>query len=402
MSENSDNNIDESKLDRETIIKLRGDAIGDTVYSKRFVLQTLLKFSNLEWSEEYEDDLCNLWDMTLDKDVCDFLLEVDFLSVASNSVTMYNNNNRFVEIVLGIIGNILSMKPDLKVTLEQLEQILCHLESEDPLILVQVMRILSGVVHNNDDLKFVDEQMVAKINFILANSLNRDLLMKTLYLMNVLTVNKLHYKHIDIELFSSVVKAYKTLMNNNDDDDDDDDDDDEQEYDTSENLEILSLYTTVLSNICCYADEHSNILEILKRNATNMVEEDFVVILEYFTCQFKLLPLTNQKESIICGIGDILRTLQVKFSNRFFRCFVEILAVLVSNGIPQEDTIFSNLPDTICYFIYKGTIEFIMDCLNDCGLDSKVLRTILTLLNKVEIEDDNFKNKVQMICERLT
>lgn len=34
------------------------------------------------WTESMETDLCTLWDMTLEKDIVEFLLENDFLKMA--------------------------------------------------------------------------------------------------------------------------------------------------------------------------------------------------------------------------------------------------------------------------------------------------------------------------------
>lgn len=59
----------------EDLEKIKGDSIGDTLYSSRFVLKTLIKLTNftssstLEQDEDFEKDLCILWDMTIEK-VC--------------------------------------------------------------------------------------------------------------------------------------------------------------------------------------------------------------------------------------------------------------------------------------------------------------------------------------------
>ncbi|CAG9856415.1 unnamed protein product [Phyllotreta striolata] len=121
----SRSNVDAGDLDEETIQKLRGDTIGDTLYSQSFVLKTLLQFSDGKWSEQFEEDLCFMWDMTLEKDVCKFLLDMSYPSLACNVVLHRRDDNRFVEIV-------------------------------------------------------IDDEFMEKICFILRNSINNDLLLKTL------------------------------------------------------------------------------------------------------------------------------------------------------------------------------------------------------------------------------
>lgn len=74
----------------ERLGELKGDAIGDTLFSERFVLKTLLHLSKLEKSleedEGFENDLCVLWDMTLETDVSKVLLEHSVLEVFSGLI----------------------------------------------------------------------------------------------------------------------------------------------------------------------------------------------------------------------------------------------------------------------------------------------------------------------------
>ncbi|XP_057654900.1 protein saal1 isoform X2 [Diorhabda carinulata] len=85
-NEQNPTNIDVTDLDEETVKKLRGDAIGDTLYSQSFVLKTLLKFSDLQWNDQVEEDLCFLWDMTVEKD-----LLLKFWSILSTLETKLKN-----------------------------------------------------------------------------------------------------------------------------------------------------------------------------------------------------------------------------------------------------------------------------------------------------------------------
>lgn len=64
-------NVDLNEIDAETQAKLKGDAIGDTLYSERFVLKTLMELKEHNGSkkieETFEHNLCLLWDQTIEK-----------------------------------------------------------------------------------------------------------------------------------------------------------------------------------------------------------------------------------------------------------------------------------------------------------------------------------------------
>lgn len=59
-------NIEE--IDSETMKKMKGDAIGETLYSERFVLKTLMELKNQNGAkidDSFEKDLCLLWDVRI-------------------------------------------------------------------------------------------------------------------------------------------------------------------------------------------------------------------------------------------------------------------------------------------------------------------------------------------------
>lgn len=85
-----DDNVVE-ELDEEIISKIKGDAIGNTLFSERFVLKTLLELQNYtdkKLSDEFEKDLCFLWDMTVEKDVVRFLLAQNCLDLFTSIMEM--------------------------------------------------------------------------------------------------------------------------------------------------------------------------------------------------------------------------------------------------------------------------------------------------------------------------
>ncbi|KAJ9584752.1 hypothetical protein L9F63_020902, partial [Diploptera punctata] len=69
--------------------RIRGDAIGDTLYSERWVIKILMKLvkhRDEEWSDDFETELCLLWDMTMDADVVNLLMDHKFLSLSSQII----------------------------------------------------------------------------------------------------------------------------------------------------------------------------------------------------------------------------------------------------------------------------------------------------------------------------
>lgn len=183
--------------------RIRGDAIGDTLYSSRFVLQTLLNLREyliadgrteperqppaLSDNAACERDLCTLWDMSINRDVVMLLLEQDVLELFT---VMINGSfdQRLCEILIGIIGNMCSVA--------SVRHALCHSEfafpsllalvsCTDPLVLLQLMRLITAAItfDNNSDEEHWFRHFQQVPNFVeqfaalLANSLHSAMLM---------------------------------------------------------------------------------------------------------------------------------------------------------------------------------------------------------------------------------
>uniref|UniRef100_A0A182QVT5 Protein SAAL1 n=1 Tax=Anopheles farauti TaxID=69004 RepID=A0A182QVT5_9DIPT len=204
-----DEEQDEAKL-QEKLQSLKGDRIGETMYSERFVLSTILKLSKqgdrlLEEDEEFEHDLCNLWDMTIEPDVVRFLLEQDvielFLALSAGS-----QDFRLIEILFGIIGNMCCVEEMHALFHSQsaLLVTLCDfLSVTDAPVLVQLMRTLTTLFDRSDDeryhwfavMKQVDN-LTEKIALILATSTNRALLEHTVETVNAM-INRFTEAEVD-------------------------------------------------------------------------------------------------------------------------------------------------------------------------------------------------------------
>ncbi|XP_031630229.1 uncharacterized protein LOC116345190 [Contarinia nasturtii] len=237
----SDNNIENCNPDKvPDVLKdtFLVDAIGDTLYSKRFVLQTLLNLNKVEskLSEEFEKDLCTLWDMTIEKDVIKLLLEHNVLEIFSSLIQM-SEDQRLVEILLGIIGNMCSLKqtrealcqhPDVMIPIIDL------ISCSDSLILVQLMRLFhTCLVFENSGDEYIwfqhfrcADNFVDRFAFLLANSMSTSLLVHAYEALNAICTK---FAVIEIQpeiadssgfrdvfvkpiLVSGVIEAFKQML----------------------------------------------------------------------------------------------------------------------------------------------------------------------------------------------
>merc|ERR1719180_3153 len=100
--------------------------IGDTLYSKQFVLTSLLEIvkeitnqvknidqssesneskSRISVDEKMHEKMCLLWDMSANEEVCEFLVENQILVMISSLIS-FKLSDRLFEILFGIVGNI--------------------------------------------------------------------------------------------------------------------------------------------------------------------------------------------------------------------------------------------------------------------------------------------------------
>lgn len=214
------------------------DAIGDTLYSKRFVLKTLVNLNKVEnkLSDEFEKDLCTLWDMTIEKDVIRLLLQHSVLDVFSDLIKM-SEDQRLVEILLGIIGNMCSLSETREALCQQPEvmiPIIDLISCSDSLILVQLMRLFhTCLVFENSGDEYIwfqhfrcADNFVEKFAFLLSNSMSTSLLVHAYEALNAICTK---FAVIEIQpeisdssgfrdvfvkpsLVSGVIEAFKQML----------------------------------------------------------------------------------------------------------------------------------------------------------------------------------------------
>ncbi|KYQ57008.1 Protein SAAL1 [Trachymyrmex zeteki] len=225
--------IDSQDVSKEELEVLKGDAVGNNLCSSKWIINTLMSLLKVDengWTEELEDQLCTLWDLSMEGEVVSYLLSQDFFQIAKYLLTI-SDEPRFTEIVLGIIGNVCCNDEAIDTVgcdQELITQILSHLESSDSLILIQLIRILQLIVwkiRQNPQSNWVAhltecEFFGATITFILKSSTNDDLLISTMSLLESISQISLLEKLFKIndlipallESFAQVIPEGKTSL----------------------------------------------------------------------------------------------------------------------------------------------------------------------------------------------
>lgn len=186
-------------LTKEEKEVIEADYIGETLFSKRFVLSMLVKLYKLEadiykvqkndsekddsndascevLSDPFEHDICELWDMTANADVAQFLYDNDGMDIIFR-VLEKTSSPRLMEITFGILGNIVCIDK-ICVSFSSNEVLrktfLNYFSIRDALSLVELTRCLITCLSNQDCtslwLEDITEHFEA-LKYILRNSL---------------------------------------------------------------------------------------------------------------------------------------------------------------------------------------------------------------------------------------
>ncbi|KAH8394792.1 hypothetical protein KR222_006029, partial [Zaprionus bogoriensis] len=187
--------------ENELLERMRGDAVGETMYSKKFVLQTLMNLSQqlpqTALELELEDDLCKVWDMSMAPEVVALLLESDAIELIMFAISS-SEDVRLYEILIGILGNMCAQ-------VECVEQLTAHADWIEMLIklttcmdtcmLIQLMRVyqyvMAHVVSGKEQLAIewyicfaACDSSAKNLGFILQQSVSDELLIAALKAIN--------------------------------------------------------------------------------------------------------------------------------------------------------------------------------------------------------------------------
>lgn len=349
---------DEAKL-QEKLQTLKGDRIGETMYSERFVLSTILKLSKqgnrlLEEDEEFEQDLCNLWDMTIEPDVVRFLLEQDvielFLALAADS-----EDFRLIEILFGIIGNMCCVEEMHELFYRQSALLVTFcdfLSISDAPVLVQLMRTLTTLFDRSDDERFhwfgvmkrVDN-LTEKLALILATSTNRALLEHTAETVNAM-INRFTEAEVDYAqlnefyrlfakscLLEGLFEAFKQLYPLTGRETEGTSGGFDEETLTLKDIKTMRRFLEIHEHFIVNANE-------LYEAYVSEVDQCVHRVLCSFVKESVLFPVTKNHICIFVSISNIYSGIMYHFRAESFIYMVKIydqLAEALKNPPPQEE-----------------------------------------------------------------
>ncbi|KAH8275597.1 uncharacterized protein [Drosophila bipectinata] len=139
--------------EEQLLSRMRADAVGDTMYSSRFILQTMMQLNQLtpdsQLDQQLEDDLCKVWDMSTSPEVVSMLLENDAVDSIMYTIISACEDVRLYEILVGLLGN-LCAQVDCAVLLtsnpEFMETLFKMANCMDTGMLVQLMRLYQFIM----------------------------------------------------------------------------------------------------------------------------------------------------------------------------------------------------------------------------------------------------------------
>ncbi|XP_018321114.1 protein saal1 [Agrilus planipennis] len=368
-------NVDSENIDEDMDEKLRGDAVGDTMYSASFITKTLMKLTNEPWTTKVEEDLCFLWDMTLEKDICEYLLELSYPSLVTDLIKE-TQENRLIEILIGILANIFSVIQDKNKLDIEIVGILAQVYSEDPLVIVQVMRFIKAVAFFYDKVNFIDRDVFEQIRFILRSSTNTELLTITLDTIAKLTDNcKINFNVICGDIIPDMFTGLIEIKSNND----------------LGSLDVRTAYVHVMQVICnisSYQDNSGNILLDEIRSYSNLCVTEISHILEYFSVEENLLPLPNELNFYAEAVLYIFEILKIKSYLVIFESICKIIAILLKEDC-EEVKLFLKV---FKYMVLNGELKDLQDSVSNVSLES-----FHRISRKIKNNNEALSDKLRLI-----
>ncbi|KAG7206642.1 hypothetical protein KM043_000320 [Ampulex compressa] len=299
--------LDSTEIESRELETVKGDAIGDTVYSAKWIMNTIISLSKVVedgWTTELENDLCTLWDMTTEADVVRYLMENEFLRV-TELVLRASTEPRLTEIIVGIIGNMCCQR-DVVETLgknkEFCSTLLSFLSSDDTETLIQILRLLQAAIweiqRNTESVwsTILKEctYLDAALSFILQSSTNDALLNAAISLVRSVSLDtdllKATFKPDD--LLPAMVEAFVQINPK------------DKEIQLDSNFEFIDNWLTALTTIMKnfeFEDRAENI-----DNITNILSR---VLLPYRGAH-NLISIDESAASRICECVEISLALQ--------------------------------------------------------------------------------------------
>lgn len=335
-------------------------------------------------------------------------------------------DERLIEILLGIIGNMCCLKE----TREQLcdapavmETILSQLQSPDPLILNQLMRLLnSAILFENDSdeslwfnhFKNCDD-LIEKFSFILSNSTSTTLIINTFEALNAICAkfaiieisespkdSRFSQLFVQEKLIAALIEAFKQVIPSIESDCTSTDLIPTQNTQKFMNLFlelnlILSQYESI--SMDAYRSHLSEFHKCLSR------------ILLPLTQKMHLLPLTSNHQGIIENINDIIQALGDPFDAKCFAHMVIVWKFIEDDKKKTKDSEWDEENDEATVIdiddICMTILEFLTRTGYNCSQSEfeesvKVLDkdTLKNLFDRVNTDSED-EDEVKCISEKL-
>lgn len=394
----SNPNLTNDEIDINDQEKLKGDAIGETMYSERFVLKTLLSLMEDKWTEDMENDLCSLWDMTTDKDIINFLLSHDFVKL-SLSVIQKTDEIRLIEIMVGIVGNMCCYPETCEeVYNSDYEVYLSLIKVTDTPLLIQLMRLLKSLFfdENNKHCLLINEQLFQQVNFILCSSQNTELLIYTLQVLaEIIDKNKTDLLLENI-VMSNVNEAFNQLFKNVFDDED------TTGYLSQEHEKIITSYLKVLQNISISLieevdEEKSNkILTNLQNSSDNTLT--YIETILSLCCDIDIFTsMQKNVEFYIYCSAQYIMIIKPPFNLKILELSINIFDIVLCEKIEFDKEVLPEIINVICYMINKGDIEVLKKLFRTWPEEKMVFLLKENIMDKNQCDDD-FVEKFNKLC----
>lgn len=384
-------------LKPQELEKIKGDAIGDTLYSSRFVLKTLIKLINYETQNEkplqseFEKELCTLWDMTIERDVVKLLLDHSVLELFS-TIIQATEDQRLTEILVGIIGNMccLSQTRDTLCVSDNAMFALLNLVScSDSLILVQLMRLLHAALvfeNSGDEITWFQHfknfnNFVEKFSFLLANSMSNTLLVNAYEALNAICtkfavieiqpdVKDSGFRDIFVQPFlvAGIIEAFKQMLPTRPDSERID----ETSTPTQNSQKIMNLFLDINVTLTQYDSLSKSCYEPYFEDLFQCIAQ----ILEPMLHPIYLFPITSTEQGFIENINEIVQALGDIFHPQCFAHMISIWALIEThqqqktaseweNESNDDEVNTDDVVMTILEFVTRTSRLATIDCISN-------------------------------------
>lgn len=302
-------------------------------------------------AEDFEKDLCTLWDMTIEADVVHLLLEHHMLE-HFGIVIRDTDDQRLTEILIGIIGNMCAVSETrhaLCLNSELMATLLHIITCSDSLILIQLMRLLQTalVFENSGDeplwfRHFTEfDDFIGRFSFLLENSSSNTLLRHAYEALNAMCVKfavievslnseELELKDVFVkpQLVGAVIEALHQMLPQSTDGVD-------ETSGTQNSNKIMNMFLDInmvlvqygeLSRLC-YSEHMNAFLQCLCQ------------ILEPLCHQIYLFPLCTSNQGIIESVYDIIQQLDDPFHEKLYSMVLRIWFLVSTHESTKNDEI---------------------------------------------------------------